>query len=106
MNDWMKKKNPTAREIKLDELIRDIAELCFDDDETLEKAVKRAEELAAEKTPNGEKNKEAWAHTIGYIGKTVMEEFNLVKEEKIDRVAMAKAIAAKKRAKKSKKVEA
>lgn len=106
MSELKKNKTKTAREKALDELIDEIAELCFDDDEKLEKAVMEAEHLATLKTEKGDKNPDAWAHTIPAIKNHIMIAYEFVKVEPTDRLARAKAIAAKKKKKESKKVEA
>lgn len=106
MSELKKNKTKTAREKALDKLVDDIAELCFDDDEKLEKAVMEAERLAGLPTEKGDKNPDAWAHTIPAIRNHIMIKYELVKVETTDRLARAKAIAAKKKKKESKKVEA
>lgn len=106
MSELKKNKTKTAREKALDELIDEIAELCFDDEKKLEKAVMEAEHLATLKTEKGDKNPDAWAHTIPAIRNHIMIAYEFVKVEPTDRLARAKAIAAKKKKKESKKVEA
>lgn len=109
MSELKKKKTLTAREKALDSLVAEIAELCFEDDEKLEKAVMEVEHLAALKTENGGKNPDAWAHTVPAIKNHIMIAYGFVKVEEPDRLAKAKAIAAKKKNKQnkqSKKVEA
>ena len=105
MSELTKKKSLTAREKALRVLVGDIGERCANDEEKLDKAVKEAMELAKLRTENGEKNPEAWRHTVPAIRNHIFIKYELEKIEEEDLLAVAKAAAAKAR-KKSKKVEA
>lgn len=103
MSELMKKKTKTAREKAFHKLMVEIGERYADEEEKLEKAVARATEKAAEKTENGTKNKEAWAHTIPAIRNDVFCFVEQNEDEKENGLDVAKAAAEKARKKAKKK---